>query len=154
MGAFSYHRFIFLLACIDCWKVYNRLVSACTVKTAIKVQHLCVSTVKVILYVYGFNWQKTGTFVGLLPFLSPSFFFACAATNRGTTIIEDTRLTLAAIPFKVEASNSLIFCHYKRTRKNLPSFRSLSVYNSLLKFSSILRVVFFDWMHFRYDFLI
>ena len=44
MGAFSYHRFIFLLTCIDCRKVYNRLVSACTVKAAIAVQRLCVST--------------------------------------------------------------------------------------------------------------
>ena len=42
MGAFSYHRFIFLLACIDRWKVYNRLVSVCTVKTAIEVKCLCV----------------------------------------------------------------------------------------------------------------
>ena len=46
MGAFSYHRVIFLLACIDCWKVYNILVSVCTVKTAIEVQRLCVSTRK------------------------------------------------------------------------------------------------------------
>ena len=38
MGAFSYHRFIFLLACIDRWKVYNRLTSVCTVNTAIAVQ--------------------------------------------------------------------------------------------------------------------
>ena len=46
MGAFSYHRFIFLLACIDHWKVYNWLVFACTVKTAIKVKRQCVSTSK------------------------------------------------------------------------------------------------------------
>ena len=46
MGAFYYHRFIFLLACIDHWKVYNRLVPASTVKTAIEVQRLCVSTSK------------------------------------------------------------------------------------------------------------
>ena len=100
MGAFSYHKFIFLLASIDRWKAYNRLVSAYTVQTAIEVQSLCVST------------SKNGTFVGLLR-LSPSFLFACAATNRGnlafrTTIIEDTHLTLATIPFKVEANNSLI----------------------------------------------
>ena len=50
MGAFSYHKFIFLLACI---KVYNRLVS---VKTAIEVQHLRVST------------SKNGTLVELLRF--------------------------------------------------------------------------------------
>ena len=56
---------------------------------------------------------KTGTLVGLLRF-SPSFLFACAASNRAnlafkTTIIEDTYLTLVGIPFKVEANNSLIF---------------------------------------------
>ena len=91
MGAFFYHRFIFLLACIDRWKVYNRLVSACTVKAAIEVQCLCAST------------SENGTFVELLCF-SPSFSFTCAATNRGnlafrTTIIENTHLTLAAIPY-------------------------------------------------------
>ena len=96
MGAFSYHRFIFLLAYIDCWKVYNKLVTACTVKTAIEVQRVSTS--------------KNGTFIGLLRF-SPYFLFACAATNRvnlafRTTIIEDTHLTLAAIPFKVEANSS------------------------------------------------
>ena len=45
---FFYHRFIFLLACIDRWKVYN------TLKTAIEVQRLCVSI------------SKNGTFVGLV----------------------------------------------------------------------------------------
>ena len=68
MGAFSYHRFIFLLACIDRWKVYNRLVSVCTVKTAIEVQCLCAST------------SKSGTFVRLLRF--PSFLFAYAVTDQ------------------------------------------------------------------------
>ena len=68
MSAFSYHRFIFLSACIDRWKVY-RLVSACTVKTAIEVQRLCGAT------------SKDGAFVGLLRF-SPSLLFAFAATNR------------------------------------------------------------------------
>ena len=69
MSAFSYHRFIFLLACGDCWKVYNRLVSECTVKTAIEVQRLCVST------------RKNGTFCRASSFLT-SDLFACAATNR------------------------------------------------------------------------
>ena len=46
MGAFSYHRFIFLLACIDGWKIYNRLGFACTVKIAIKVKRQCVLTRK------------------------------------------------------------------------------------------------------------
>ena len=68
MGAFSYHKFISLLACINCWKVYNKFVSACTVKTAIEVQSLCVSA------------SKNGTFVGFLCF-SPPILFARAATN-------------------------------------------------------------------------
>ena len=52
MGAFSYHRFIFLLVC--------------TAKTAIEVERLCVSA---------------STLVGLLRF-SQSFLFVCAAINR------------------------------------------------------------------------
>ena len=101
MGAFSYHRFIFLLACIDYWKVYNSLVSVRTAKTAIEVERLCVST------------SKNCTFVKLFRF-SLSFLFACAAINRVNlafrmAIIEDTHLTLAVIPFTVEANISLIF---------------------------------------------
>ena len=101
MGAFSSHRCIFLLACIDRWKVYNRFVSTCTVKAAIEVN------------VYVFQLAKNGTLVGLLRF-SPSFLFACAAINWVNlafrmTIIEDTHLTLAVILFKVVANNSLIF---------------------------------------------
>ena len=84
MGAFSYHRFILLVSCIDRWKVYIRLVSGYTVKTAIEVN------------VYVFQLAKNGTFVELLRF-SPSFLFACGAINRvnlafRTTIIEDTHL--------------------------------------------------------------
>ena len=91
---------IFILACIDSWKVYNWLISACTVKTAIGVHCLCAAT------------SKRGTFFGLL---RSSFFFIRVRRNEPgnlafkTAIIEDTRLTLAAIPFKVEANNSLIF---------------------------------------------
>ena len=69
MGAFSYHRYIFLLACIDCRKVYNRLVSVCTVKTAIEVQSLCVST------------SKNDTFVRLFRFSSS--FCSCAPQLTG-----------------------------------------------------------------------
>ena len=92
MGAFSYHRFIFLLACIDRWKVDNRLVSACTVKTTIEVKCLCVSTSKK---------RHSCRAYSFLIF----FFVACAAINRvnlafRTTIIEDTHLTLEVIPFK------------------------------------------------------
>ena len=96
MGAYSYYRFIFLLSRIDRWKVYNRLVSACTVKTAIKVQCSCVST------------NKNSTFVGLLRFL-PSCRNLSANLAFRATVIEDTHLTLAAIPFNVEANNPLIF---------------------------------------------
>ena len=90
-----------LLACIDCWKLYNRLVFAFTDKTAIKVKSQCVSSSN---------------------FVNHRRFFACAASNLTnlefkTTIIKDTNLTLAVIPFKVEANNSLIFCHYKHMRK-------------------------------------
>ena len=98
MGAFSYHRFIFLLTCIDHWKVYNRPVFAYTVKTAIKVN------------VYVFQLAKNCTFFEIFRF-SLSFVFLCAAITRVNlafrmTIIEDTHLTLAAIPFKVDANNS------------------------------------------------
>ena len=86
-AVFSCHRFIFLLACIDRWKVYNRLVSACIVKIAIKVECLCVPT------------SKKRHFYGASSLLIV-FLLVCAAINRAnltfrTTIIEDTHLTLA-----------------------------------------------------------
>ena len=68
MGDFSYHRFIFLLASIDRWKVYNRLVFACTLKTAIEVN------------VDVFQLGKNGTLFGLFRF-SLSFLFACVHRN-------------------------------------------------------------------------
>ena len=78
------------------------------------------------------NQQKTALSSDFL-FLT---VFACAAINLvnlafRTTIITDKHLTPAFIPFKVEVNNSLIFCHYKHARKNLPSFRSFTVYDSL-----------------------
>ena len=114
MGAFSYHRFIFLLACIVRWKVYNRLVSSCTVKTAIEVKRLFVSTSKKLLSCQASSF--------LTVFLS-----ACAASNRvnlvfRTTIIEDTHITLAAIPFKVEANSSLIFLPLQTYEKKFVEF--------------------------------
>ena len=80
-----------------------------------------------------FELAKRGTVVRLLRF-SPSFLLACTASNRAnlafkTTIIEDTHLTLAGIQFKVEANNSLIFCHYKHTRKKVSV--PVHIYNSL-----------------------
>ena len=124
MGAFSYHRFIFLLACIDRWKVYNLLVSSCKVKTAIEVECLCVST------------SKNGTLFGLFRF-SLYFLSVCAANNLvnlafKTTIIEDTHLTLTAIPFKVEANNSLNFLPLQTYEKKFAEFPFLLVYNSLV----------------------
>ena len=109
MGAFSCQRFIFLLACIDRWKVYNRLVSACTVKTAIEVKRQCVLTSK-----------KRHS-------CRASFSFACAASNRAnlalkTTIIEDTHLTLAVTPFKVEANYSLFFLPLQTCVKKFAEF--------------------------------
>ena len=108
---FSTIDFVFLLACIYRLKVYNRLVSACTVKTAIEV--------------YVFQLAKNGTVVGFLRF-SLSFLFACAAINRVNvafrmTIIEDTHLTLAAIPFKVEANNSFIYLPLQTYEKKIVS---------------------------------
>ena len=104
MGAFSYHGFTFLFT--DRWKVYNRLVFACSVKAAIEVKCLCVSTSKKL-------------------HSCRAFLFAWAAINRDnlafrTTIIGDTHLTLAAIPFKVEANNSLIFLREKICRVFIP----------------------------------
>ena len=101
MGPFSYRRFTFLFAYIDRWKVYNRLVSACSVKTAIEVKCWCVLTSQTTTLLSGF-------------FVPHSFLLACAAINRvnlafRTTIIEDTHLTLAVIPFKVEANNFFNF---------------------------------------------
>ena len=82
-------------------KVYNTLVSACTVKAAMEMQCLCVLTSKKMHF--------------------------CRASSFLNAIIEDTHLTLAAISLKVETNNSLIFCKYKYTTKKLPSFRSFSV---------------------------
>ena len=79
-----------------------------------------------------FQLAKHGTLVGLLRF-SPSFLFACAASNRAnlafkTTIIEDTHLTLAGIPFKVEANNSLIFLLLQTYEKKFAEFPFLFIF--------------------------
>ena len=131
MDVFSFYRFIFLLACINSWKIYNRLISACTLKTAIEV--FWVGTHKrwtkksnkcVVFASQNFRLAKTAL---LLDFFVSHLLFVHVRRNYSgnlafrTTIIEDTHLTLAAISFKVEANNSLFFCHYKHTRKNLPS---------------------------------
>ena len=62
-----------------------------------------------MLNVYVFQLAKNGTLVGLLRF-SPSFLFAYAAIKQGNlafrmTIIKDTHITLAVIPFKVKAND-------------------------------------------------
>ena len=119
MGAFSYHRFIFLLACIDCWKIYNRLVFACAVKTAIKVKRQCVSASK--------TWFCSRA--SSVPIVSLS---ACAASNSAnlsleTVIIEDTQLTLIGILSKVEANNSLIFLPLQTYEKKKAEFPFLFI---------------------------
>ena len=101
-------------------KYINRLVFACTVKTAIEVECLCVST------------SKNQHFFGLFRF-SVSFLFACAPINRvnlvfRATIIEDTHLTLAIIAFKVEANNSLIFLPLQTQEKKFAEFPFLFVF--------------------------
>ena len=128
MGAFSYHRFIFLLACIDRWKIYNRLVFACTVKTVIKVERQCVLTSKTL------HCSRASSVLTVL-------LFACAASNRAnlafkTTIIEDTHLTLIGFLFKVEANNSLIFLSLQTYEKKFAEFPFLFIsiipwYNAL-----------------------
>ena len=82
-----------------------------------------------------FQLAKNGILVGLFSF-SLSFLFACAAIIRvnlafRTTIIEDTHLTLAVLPSKVEANNSLIFMLLKTYEKKFSEFSFLLVYDSL-----------------------
>ena len=115
MGAFSYHRFIFLLACTDRGEIYIRLVFACTVKTAIEVKCLCISTSKKRHSLRAFSFL--------------TIFLVCVRTaiNRvnlafRTTIIEDTHLTPAVIPFKIEANNSLSFLPLQTYEKKFAEF--------------------------------
>ena len=119
MGAFSYHRFIFLLVCIDRLNVYNRLFFTCTVKTAIKVKRQCVSTSK--------TWFCSRASSVLIVFL-----FACAASNSAnlafkTTIIEYTHLTLIGIPSKVEANNTLLFLPLQTYEEKFAEFPFLVI---------------------------
>ena len=71
-----------------------------------------------------FQLKKNGTFIGLFCLRTPQLI--------GTTIIEDTHLTLAVIPFKVEANNSLIFLPLQTNKKKIAEFPFLLVYNSLI----------------------
>ena len=117
---FFYHRFIFLLPCIDRWKVYIWL--------ALRAQ----SRLREKLNVNVFKLAKHSTLVGLLRF-SPSFLFVWAANNQAnsafkTTIIEDTHLTLIDIPFKVEANNSLIFLPLQTYEKKFAEFSFLFIF--------------------------
>ena len=83
-------------------------------KAGVEVKRLCIST------------SKNGTLVRFLHF-SSSFLFECAASNWANlafemTIIKDTQLTLAVIPFKVEANNSLNFLHFQTSEKKFAEF--------------------------------
>ena len=116
---------MFLMVCKDRWKVYNWLVFTRAVKTAIAVECLCVSTSKKTALLPGF-------FISYCLFL-----FACAAINRvnlafRTTKIEDAHLTLAVIPFKLEANNFLNFLPLQKYEKKFAEFPFLLVYNSLV----------------------
>ena len=112
MGIFSYHRFIFLLACIDRWKVYNRLVFACTVKTAVKVKHQCVSTSK--------TWHccRASSF--------PTSFFVCVRRSNRTTLAFKT--AIIGILSKVEANNSLFFLPLQTYEKEFAEFPFLFIF--------------------------
>ena len=84
-------------------------------KTAIIVKRQCVLT------------SKTRHSCRASSFPNVFFLFACAASNRAnlafkTTIIENTHLTLAGIPFKVEANNSLIFLLLQTYEKKFAEF--------------------------------
>ena len=79
-----------------------------------------------------FQLAKNGTSSFLTVFL-----FAFAVTDQGnsafkTIIIEDTHLTLGAIPFKVEANNSNFFV-ITNVREKICQVSAPLVYNSLYK---------------------
>ena len=91
-----------------------------------------------------FQLAKNGTLFGLVCF-SVYSLFACAINYRvnlvfKTTIIEDTHLTLAVVPFKVEANNSLIFLPLHTYKKKLAESPFLLVYNSLVEDMLILEL--------------
>ena len=76
-----------------------------------------------------------------------TFLFACYASNPDnlafkTTIIENAHLTLAVIPFKIRASNFLIFLPLQTYEKQFAEFLLLSVYNSLVKYMTAWVVTF------------
>ena len=73
-----------------------------------------------------FQLAKKGTLGGLFRF-PLSLLFACAAIIRVNsafrmTIIKDTHLTLAVIPFKVEANNYLICLPLQTYEKKFAEF--------------------------------
>ena len=78
------------------------------------------------------HFEKSDTVFVFIRFSLPSF--VCVRRNQPDNLafrmtkVEDTHLTLEAIPFYVGVNNSLFSCHYKHTRKNLPSFRSCRIY--------------------------
>ena len=81
------------------------------------------------------------------------FFFVRLRRNQSrnlvftTTVVEDTHLTLAGIPFKVEATNSLIFLLLQTYEKKFAEFfESCSVNKSFLSSYSTL----VSYLLFRY----
>ena len=98
MGAVSYHRFIYFYWLSYSIEIYNRHAIACVTKTA--------EGVECLLFGHGKRSLASDFFVPCRLFLRRNQSSNSAFT---TTVVEDTHLTLAAIPFKVEANNSLIF---------------------------------------------
>ena len=83
-----------------------------------------------------FNQQKTALSSGFFVYHCLLCLRLSTAINRvnlgfRTTIIEDTHLTLAVIPFKVETNNCLIFLSLQTYEKKFAKFPFLLVYNSL-----------------------
>ena len=109
------------------------------VKTAIEVQCLCASTNDSL----GRVIASTSKNRHLSGFFGPTVVFVCARRNQldnlafRSTIIEDTHLTLAAIPCGVEGNYSLIL---NIQEKNLPNFLSFIVYNSLVCVGTALHI--------------
>ena len=108
MGAFSWLRCIFLLACIDHLKS-NRLVTACIAKKSVT----------------AFVW------------LAPAFFLLARRDNQDNLAFRSTRVECISntSSYSILSSGKQLFikiCGYRHTRKILLSFRSFRIYISVI----------------------
>ena len=91
-----------------------------------------------------FNEQNTALLSGFFVFHR---LFVCASNRTNIAfkmnIIEDTHLTLAGIPFKVEVINSLISLPLQTYEKKFAEFPFLVVYNALVQAKIVSGVVYF-----------